>query len=100
MCSEKIFEYFTEEKNVRYPAANYLTKKLEKYDDIKKGFLHWLECRDFSGLTQPEINGFTPEKISGIFPTLDAAGVFNFMVTLRDSPESAQKLLDEGLKAK
>lgn len=100
MNSEKIFNYFIEEKMVRYPVANHLSKKLEKYDDIRDGFLRWLECRNFEGLNQPEIRGYTPEKIHKIFPALDPSGVFNFMVTLRDSPESAEHLIEKGIKKK
>lgn len=100
MCSERIFNYFIEEKMVRYPVASHLSKKLEKYDDIRDGFLRWLDIRNFEGLNQPEINGYTPEKIHNLFPALDASGVFNFMVTLRDSPVSADIMIKNGLKVK
>lgn len=86
---QDIFDYFLTEKKLRYPIASFLSKKLEKYDDIRDGFLEWLKRRDFAGLTKPEVCGYTPEKVHNICPALDAAGVFNLLVTFRDNPNSA-----------
>lgn len=91
----RIEEYLRVERGVTSEIVQRrLCEKVMKYDDIAKEFVEWLETRryDKNGL---EIVGWTAEKIYQKAPQLDGIGVFNFLVTLRDSPEEAKQMIDE-----
>lgn len=97
---EKIIRYFVEEKAVTGVVAGVLAKPLCKYSDIKEEFIYWLDYRTFDMPDPLSINGYSAAKVHEIAPFLDAAGVYNFMVTLRDSPEKAERYIREGFPRK
>lgn len=97
---EKIIQYFIQEKGVTEVVAKILSKTLSKYSDIKNEFEYWIDNRDFNSSDALEIDGFTAKKINEIAPFLDAAGVYNFMVTLRDNPAKAQEYVKNGFAKK
>lgn len=97
---EKIIQYFIQEKGVTEVVAKILSKTLSKYSDIKREFEYWIDNRDFNAPDAIAINGFTAKKINDIAPFLDAAGVYNFMVTLRDNPTKAQEYIKNGFPKK
>ncbi|WP_405347601.1 hypothetical protein [Ruminococcus sp.] len=97
---QRIIDYLMTERTLTPVIAQRLSKKLSKYDDIKEAFLQWLDNRDFSTANTPEINGYTPVKIHDLAPFLDGAGVYGFMVTLRDNPEEAIKTIQNGFPRK
>lgn len=97
---DKIIKYFVEEKNVTQVVAQILSKTLVKYVDIKEEFIFWIDNRTFNVKTPIAVSGYTAMDISRIAPHLDAAGVYNFMVTLRDNPKKAQECIDKGFPTK
>lgn len=96
----KILNYLMNEKDCTEIVADKLTAKLTKYDDIKQEFLHWLETGEFIKDNPLRVGGYTAMEISAMAPMLDGAGVCNFMVTLRDDPETAQEIIDDGFSVK
>lgn len=97
---DPIIRYFVEEKHTSEYVANVLTKTLKKYPDIEKEFLYWLENRNFDMEAPLVINGYSARKVHEIAPFLDVAGVYNFMVTLRDDPERAERRIRNGFPIK
>lgn len=97
---EQIVNYFIKEKNTTKVVANILTKNLVKYKDICEEFLYWIEKRDFNFANAVEIEGYTAKKINEIAPFLDGAGIYNFMVTLREEPEKAHEYIKNGFPRK
>ncbi len=95
-----IIKYFVEEKAVTEVVAKVLSKPLLKYEDIKNEFLYWLENRTFDCPNPIMINKYTASMVAELVPHLDAAGVYNFMVTLRDNPTKAQEYIDNGFPRK
>lgn len=94
----EIIDYFVNEKHTTSVVANVLTKTLIKYDDIKEGFVYYLKHRKYP--EYPEISGYNPKQISDIQPELDAAGVFQFLVTLRDNPLKAEEYIKNNFARK
>ena len=80
--------------------AMVLAQSLEKYDDIKNEFINWINNDSFDGNNVISVNGYTAKDIHEMAPHLDGAGVYNFMVTLRDKPERAQEYIDNGFPTK
>ena len=95
-----IMSYFIEEMHTTEAVAGVLTKTLVKYKDIQDEFLYWLENRNFDAPDALVINGYSAKRIKEIQPSLDGSGVYNFMVTLRDSPEKAEAYIKNGFPRK
>ena len=97
---EKIIEYFVKEKNTTEVVAKVLAKSLLKYPDIKNEFLYWIDHRNFDVPNSVVIDGYSAKRIREIEPSLDVAGIYNFMVTLRDNPEKAKEYIEQGFPKK
>jgi len=95
-----IIKYFIEEKSVTEVVAKILAKPLLKYDDIKEEFLYWLENRNYDCPNPINISGYTAASVARIAPHLDSAGIYNFMVTLRDNPVKAKEYINNGFPRK
>lgn len=94
----EIIRYLTEEKQETPVVARILEKTLVKYDDIKEGFLKWLCTREYTD--SPVVGGYSAINIHELQPEMDAAGVYQFLVTLRDNPEKAQEYLKSNFAKK
>lgn len=92
--------YFLNEKQTTRPVANILMKSLMKYDDVYQEFNLWLENRNYAFETPLTIGGYTAMQIHEIEPSLDAAGIYNFMITLRDNPAKAISYIENGFPRK
>lgn len=97
---EEIIRYFIDEKKVSKSVAQILSKTLGKYPDIQSEFVYWIENRSFDAPDAIQIDGYSAKQISEIAPFLDAAGVYNFMVTLRDNPAKAKDYIENGFPRK
>ena len=95
---DDVIRYFTEEKKETPVVARILEKPLVKYDDIKDAFLHWLDTRQFS--SEPVVLGYTPKIIHDLNPELDASGVYQFLVTLRDNRDKAEEYIKNNFPRK
>lgn len=97
---EKIISYFVNEKGVTEVVAKVLSKNISKYQDIKDEFIYWIDNRSFQLQNPVEINGYNASIIHKKAPFLDAAGVYNLLVTLRDNPDKALEYLKNGFPRK
>lgn len=95
---KEIVDYLIQEKNQTAVVAKVLAKNLVKYDDIKEGFIWWLKTREYS--EKPVVNGYNAVSIHEMQPDLDAAGVYQFLVTLRDEPEKAKEYIKSNFARK
>jgi len=92
---EEIERYLREERGITSDVVRQrLREKVMKYDDIAGEFGRWLERREYK--EGVKIEGYTARGIYELAPKLDGIGVFNFLVTLRDDPEGARKIIQEG----
>lgn len=94
----RIEKYLLEEKQAFGVVFVKLFSKITKYEDIAKEFCRWLEVRNYDYDNQIEIGGYSAKKIYEMAPILDGIGVYNFLVTLRDNPEEAARIINEGFK--
>lgn len=97
---KEIIDYFVHEKNTTLAVARVLEKSLIKYEDIQMEFCRWLEKRNFDFEQPVIIEGYTAKEIQEREPSLDAAGVYNFLVTMREDPEKAKDYLENGFRRK
>lgn len=96
---ERIITYLVETLNQTERAAKRNFAKLSKYDDIKIEFENWIETQHFpeQGL---QVEGYNALKISELAPFMNGVGVYNFLVTLRDDPNTAKQIIADGFPRK
>lgn len=80
--------------------ANRMAEKLERYDDIAKEFHLWLADRTFEHTNPVVVSGYTAQEIHRMNPSFDGAGVYNFMVTMREKPDIAKEIIAAGFPTK
>ena len=96
MDQEEVETYLLQEKHIQSEVVRkMLAKKVLKYEDIAADFAQWYERRDYRNC-EVEERGWTAQRIYNQSPQLDGIGVFNFLVTLRDSPQAAEEIISEG----
>lgn len=96
----QILKYLAEEKHCFGMAAEHTLAKITKYDDIKQEFLRWLEQRNYDNEDALIVEGYNARTLYDLAPQLDGAGVYNFLVDLRDQPDVAKKIIAEGFKVR
>ena len=94
----EIYDYLIKEKHKTPIAAQILSAKVCKYEDIKTDFLKWLKVRNYDYDAPLSVSGYTAKDIVKMAPFMDGIGVYTFMVTLRDEPEAAEGYIKEGFK--
>lgn len=95
----EIFDYLMKELQMSENAAKRNAEKLSKYDDIMKEFKLYITSKCFpeTGLV---IDRYTAKDIHNMAPFMNEVGVYNFLVSLRDTPEISKKIIEEGFPLK
>ncbi|MDR2546410.1 MAG: hypothetical protein LBC96_02730 [Lachnospiraceae bacterium] len=117
---EKIVNYLVNECKQKEGVAVKLASQIIKHDDIRIELESWIEKREYPAenslncplenstncpLENPPsfpvtIEGYTAAAISALAPFMDGVGVYNFMVTLRERPDNAKRIIAEGFVRK
>ena len=95
-----IIDYLINERKQKPEVALKIASPFEKHSDICAELEKWLEQRKFSQDNPLTIEGYTAEAISKLAPFMDGVGVYNFMVTLRERPDNAKRIIAEGFPRK
>ena len=96
----KIINYLINERNQKPEVTSKIVSPFENYDDIRAELETWIERRAFVQENPLTIEGYTAEAISKLAPFMDGVGVYNFMVTLRERPDNAKRIIAEGFQRK
>ncbi len=72
----------------------------ERNPDIAEEFSEWLDTQQYRSENALCIRGYTAARIAEMAPFLDGAGAFNFLITLREKPDKAEKYILDGFKRK
>jgi len=97
---EKIITYLTDVRGVKQEAANKICASFDRHSDIRVELEHWIDKKEYPSENPISINGYTAEKIALLAPFMDGVGVYNFMITLRERPENAEKIIAAGFPRK
>ena len=97
---EKIVNYLVNVRNQKQEVAVKIASPLEKHDDIRAELEQWIEKQEYPQDNPLTIEGYTAEAISRLAPFMDGVGVYNFMVTLRERPDNAKRIIAEGFPRK
>ncbi|MDR2590531.1 MAG: hypothetical protein LBC71_06060 [Oscillospiraceae bacterium] len=96
----KIVDYLVNERKQKHEVAMKIVAPLEKHDDIRSELEYWLEKREYLQDNPIVIEGYSAKDIIKLAPFMDGVGVYNFMITLRERPESGKKIIADGFKRK
>ena len=97
---ENIKNYLINTRNQKADVAAKIVSPLEKHDDIRNELERWIEKQEYPQNNVLTIEGYTAEMVSKLAPFMDGVGVYNFMVTLRERPENAKRIITEGFPRK
>ena len=97
---EKIINYLVNERNQKPQVAAKIAAPFEKHDDIRAELEKWIEQKEYPQDNPITIEGYTAGMISKLAPFMDGVGVYNFMVTLRERPDNAKRIIAEGFPRK
>ena len=97
---EKIVTYLVNERNQKPLVAEKIALPFEKHDDISAELKSWIDNRVYPQSNALEVEGYSAEDISKLAPFMDGVGVYNFMVTLRERPDNAKRIIEAGFPRK
>jgi hypothetical protein len=95
-----IINYLMNERNQKPEVAAKISAPLVPHADICAELDQWIERREYVQDNPLTIEGYTAEMISQLAPFMDGVGVYNFMVTLRERPDNAKRIIAEGFPRK
>jgi hypothetical protein len=96
----KIINYLVNVRKQKPETAAKIASPFEKHDDIRAELEKWIERQKYSRDNHLTIEGYTAEAISKLAPFMDGVGVYNFMITLRERPDNAKRIIAEGFPRK
>jgi len=97
---EAIKNYLINERKQKPEAVAKIMAPLERHKDICAELELWIESQEYPTGIPLTIEGYTAEAISQLAPFMDGVGVYNFMVTLRERPDNAKRIIAEGFPRK
>jgi len=97
---ENIITYLINVRKQKPEVAAKIAAPLEKHDDIHAELEKWIDKREYPQNNPLTIEGYTAEMISKLAPFMDGVGVYNFMVTLRERPDNARRIIAAGFPRK
>ena len=97
---EIIMNYLVNVKKLKPEMATKLALQIEQHNDIRAELEMWIEQQSYTKDNPLVIEGYTAEMISKLAPFMDGVGVYNFMITLRERPDNAKRIISEGFPRK
>ena len=70
--------------------------ELMRHADIAAEFEAWVQGGAGAYLDGVIVEGYTARRIKELAPFMNGAGVYSFLVTLREKPERAKEYIAEG----
>jgi len=96
----KITDYLVAARKQKPEVAVKIASPIERHEDIRAELEQWIECQVYPQDNPLTVEGYTAERISKLAPFMDGVGVYNFMVTLRERPDDAKRIISEGFPRK
>jgi len=95
-----ITNYLINERYQKPEVASKIAFPFEKHNDICAELEKWIKQRKYPQDDPIVIEGYSAEAISKLATFMDGVGVYNFMVTLRERPDNAKRIIAEGFPRK
>ena len=95
-----IIDYLVSVRNQKPEVAAKIALPFEKHDDIRAELEQCIKKQEYPQNDPLTIEGYTAEAIAQLALFMDGVGVYNFMVTLRERPENAKRIIADGFPRK
>ena len=95
-----IVDYLVDVCGQKPEVAAKIVSPLGRHDDICAELKQWIEKREYPQDNPLTVEGYTAEAVSKLASFMDGVGVYNFMVTLRERPDNAKRIISEGFPRK
>lgn len=100
MYEKKIIEFYKENSQLSEKRIEKCVKNLKIYSDLFSEMVGYiLDGKNFTNLSLIEVQGFTAKSLSENYP-LTVVGAYNYLIYLREDPQSALNDLKNGLPRK
>jgi len=97
---EKIIDYLVNVRSQKPAAAEKIAAPFGKHDDIRIELEEWIEKQSYPSASPLVVEGYTAEAISKLAVFMDGVGVYNFLISLRERPDNAKRIIAEGFVRK
>ena len=97
---EKIINYLVNARKQKPEVAAKIALPFEKHDDIRAELEKWIEKQEYPQDNPLMVEDYTAEMIAKLAPFMDGVGAYNFLVTLRERPDNAKRIIAEGFPRK
>ena len=96
MEKEIVESIIKDHKNTNRTVAIIVAEDLCKHQDIASEYLEWTKRRNYDFENPIMSGGYTAKDVYHMAPFLDGVGVYSFLATLRDNPEKANQIINDG----
>jgi len=96
----KIIDYLVNLHSQKPEVAAKIAAPFEKHGDIRAELEKWIENKEYPQDRPLEVEGYTAEMIFKLAPFMDGVGAYNFLVTLRERPDNAKRIIAAGFPRK
>ena len=97
---DKIINYLVNTQNQKTEVVLKIASPFKNHDDIRAELEEWIDRKEYRRDNPLTIEGYTAEMISKLAPFMDGVGVYNFLITLREHPDKAKKIISAGFPRK
>jgi len=97
---EKIISYLVNIRKQKPEVAAKIASPFEKHCDILDELEKWIDNKKYPQENPLIVEGYTAETISKLATFMDGVGVYNFMITLRERPDVAKRIIAKGFPRK
>ena len=98
--TEKIIDYLVNERSQKPEVAAKIAAAFERHGDIRAELESWIAAKEYPKESPLTVEGYTAESIFKLAPFMDGIGVYNFMISLRERPENAKRIIAAGFPRK
>lgn len=89
-------EYLETELELRPEAIERLLSKFSRHPDIGAEFERWIINREYETENPVTVEGYTAKDIAEMARFMKSVGVYSFLITLREDPETALGYIKDG----
>ena len=94
---ERVRKYISQLGTIGAGQINNYIDRFRRNADIMEEFSNWIENNSFpTDENAIVVNEYTAKKIKEIAPALSGLGVYNFLIDLREKPEEARQVIEDG----
>lgn len=97
---EALKQHMVEVNGTKPAVADTILRKLGRHADILAELKAYVAGGTFPAENAVSVEGYTAKDIAALAPHLNDAGVYAFLVTLREDPQKAKDIIARGFPRK